>query len=79
MKIDCAGCHAVALVTPAALLQLGLSPVTKEFDLTMRLELVARIHLRLDRTLPTVPALTTTRGGNADAVLYDGRLHTASS
>jgi ribosomal protein S27E len=36
VKIDCAACHHVALMTPAALLKLGLSPATKVLDLTMR-------------------------------------------
>jgi hypothetical protein len=29
VKVDCAACHHVALLTPAALLQLGLCPATK--------------------------------------------------
>ena len=41
MKIDCAGCHAVALVTPAALLQLGLSPAVKVLDTAMRVTVAA--------------------------------------
>jgi ribosomal protein S27E len=36
VKIDCAACHHVALMTPAALLKLGLSPVAKVLDLTLR-------------------------------------------
>jgi ribosomal protein S27E len=36
VKIDCAACHHVALMTPAALLKLGLSPAAKVLDLTMR-------------------------------------------
>jgi len=41
VKIDCAGCHAVALVTPAALLQLGLSPAVKVLDTAMRVTVAA--------------------------------------
>ena len=36
VKVDCAACHHVALMTPAALLKLGLSPAAKVLDLTMR-------------------------------------------
>ena len=36
VKIDCAACHHVALMTPAALLKLGLSPAAKVLDLTLR-------------------------------------------
>lgn len=36
VKIECAACHHVALLTPAALLKLGLSPAAKVLDLTMR-------------------------------------------
>ena len=35
VKIDCAACHHVALMTPAALLKLGLSPAAKVLDLTL--------------------------------------------
>jgi hypothetical protein len=36
VKIHCAACHPVALLTPAALLTLGLSPAAKVLDLAMR-------------------------------------------
>ena len=36
VKIDCAACHPVALLTPAALLKLGLSLAAKVLDLKMR-------------------------------------------
>jgi ribosomal protein S27E len=36
VKIDCAACHHVALLTPEALLKLGLSPAVKVLDLTTR-------------------------------------------
>jgi hypothetical protein len=36
VKIACAACHHVALMPPAALLKLGLSPATKVLDLTLR-------------------------------------------
>jgi len=36
VKIDCPGCHPVALVRPAALLKLGLRPAAKVLDLAMR-------------------------------------------
>ena len=41
VKIDCAGCHPVALVTPAALLKLGLSPAVKVLDTAMRVTVAA--------------------------------------
>ena len=37
VNINCAGCHHVALLTPEALLRLGLSPATKILDLKDRL------------------------------------------
>jgi hypothetical protein len=36
VKVDCAGCHHVALLSPEFLLRLGLSPRTKVLDLTGR-------------------------------------------
>jgi hypothetical protein len=33
MKVDCAACHHVAPLTPAALLRLGRSPAAKVLDL----------------------------------------------
>jgi hypothetical protein len=36
VKIDCAACHHVALLTPAALLKLGLSPRAKGLKLKKR-------------------------------------------
>jgi hypothetical protein len=41
VKIDRAGCHPVALVTPAALLKLGLSPAAKVLDLKGRARVAA--------------------------------------
>jgi hypothetical protein len=32
VKVDCAACHHVALLTPAFLLKLGLSPLAKVLD-----------------------------------------------
>jgi hypothetical protein len=37
VRIDCAACHPVALLTPAALLRAGLSPAAKVLDLKGRL------------------------------------------
>jgi hypothetical protein len=37
VKVDCAGCHHVALLTPEALLRVGLSPAAKVLDLKGRL------------------------------------------
>jgi hypothetical protein len=37
VKIDCAACHHVALLTPEGLLQVGLSPAAKVLDLNRRL------------------------------------------
>jgi hypothetical protein len=37
VKVDCAACHHVALLTPEALLRAGLSPPTKVLDLKERL------------------------------------------
>jgi hypothetical protein len=37
MKVDCAACHHVALLTPDALLRAGLSPAAKVLDLKGRL------------------------------------------
>jgi hypothetical protein len=37
VKIDCAACHHVALLTPEALLRTGLSPAAKILDLKGRL------------------------------------------
>ena len=37
VKVDCAACHHVALLTPAALERLGLSLATKVLDLKGRL------------------------------------------
>jgi hypothetical protein len=36
VKVDCAACHHVALLTPDFLLGLGLSPQTKVLDLKER-------------------------------------------
>ena len=36
VKVDCAACHHVALLTSAALLKLGLSPHAKVLDLKQR-------------------------------------------
>ena len=36
VKVDCTACHHVALLTPGALLKLGLSPDTKVLDLKVR-------------------------------------------
>jgi hypothetical protein len=36
IKVDCAACHHVALLTPTALLKLGLSPSIKVLDLKWR-------------------------------------------
>jgi ribosomal protein S27E len=38
VKVDCAACHHVALLTPEALLRVGLSPGTKVLDLKGRLK-----------------------------------------
>jgi hypothetical protein len=32
VKVDCAACHHVALLTPEALLRVGLSPAAKRFS-----------------------------------------------
>ena len=37
LKVDCAACHHVALLTPEALLRAGLSPEVKVLDLKGRL------------------------------------------
>jgi hypothetical protein len=37
MKVDCAACHHVALLTPGALVRQGLSPAAKVLDLKPRL------------------------------------------
>jgi ribosomal protein S27E len=37
VKVDCAACHHVALLTPEALLRVGLSPAAKILDLEGRL------------------------------------------
>jgi hypothetical protein len=37
VKVDCAACHHVALLTPEALLRVGLSPTAKVLDLKGRL------------------------------------------
>jgi hypothetical protein len=37
VKVDCAACHHVALLTPAAMLRVGLSPAAKVLDLKPRL------------------------------------------
>jgi ribosomal protein S27E len=37
IKVDCAACHHVALLTPEALLRVGLSPAAKVLDLQWRL------------------------------------------
>ena len=37
VKVDCAACHHVALLTPEALLRAGLSPAAKVLDLKGRL------------------------------------------
>ena len=37
VKADCAACHQVALLTPEALLRVGLSPAAKLLDLKGRL------------------------------------------
>jgi hypothetical protein len=36
VKVDCAACDHVALLTPATLLKLGLSPAAKVLDLATR-------------------------------------------
>jgi ribosomal protein S27E len=36
VKVDCAACHHVALLTPEFLLRLGLNPRSKVLDLTGR-------------------------------------------
>jgi ribosomal protein S27E len=36
VKVDCAACHNVALLTPEALLKLGLRPAVKVLDLKTR-------------------------------------------
>ena len=36
VRVDCAACHHAALLTPDLLLQLGLSPQAKVFDLKSR-------------------------------------------
>jgi hypothetical protein len=36
VKVDCAACHHVALLTPEFLLRRGLSPLTKVLDLKER-------------------------------------------
>jgi hypothetical protein len=37
VKVDCAACHHVALLTPEALLRIGLRPVAKVLDVKARL------------------------------------------
>jgi ribosomal protein S27E len=37
VRVDCAACHHVALLTPDALLRVGLSPAAKVLDLQGRL------------------------------------------
>jgi ribosomal protein S27E len=37
VKVDCAACHHVALLTPEALMRVGLSPAAKVLDLKGRL------------------------------------------
>jgi len=37
VKVDCAACHHVALLTPEALLRAGLNPTAKILDLKARL------------------------------------------
>ena len=37
VKVDCAACDHVALLTPEALMRVGLSPATKVLDLKRRL------------------------------------------
>ena len=37
VKVDCAACHNVALLTPGALMRMGLSPAAKVLDLKARL------------------------------------------
>ena len=37
VKVDCAACHHVALLTPEALLRVGLDPAAKVLDLKARL------------------------------------------
>jgi ribosomal protein S27E len=37
VKVDCAACHHVTLLTPEALLRVGLSPAAKVLDLKGRL------------------------------------------
>jgi hypothetical protein len=36
VKVDCAACNHVAILTPEALLRLGLSPAAKVLDLKLR-------------------------------------------
>jgi hypothetical protein len=40
VQVDCAACHHVALLTPDALLTVGLSPATKVLDLKGQLRCV---------------------------------------
>ena len=37
VKVDCAGCHHIAILTPEVLLRAGLTPTTKVLDLKTRL------------------------------------------
>jgi hypothetical protein len=37
VKVDCPACHHVALLTPEALMKVGLSPAAKVLDLKGRL------------------------------------------
>jgi hypothetical protein len=41
VKVDCAACHHVALLTPDALLRVGLSSAAKVLDLKGRLRCAA--------------------------------------
>jgi hypothetical protein len=43
VKVDCAACHHVALLTPVFLLNLGLSPHAKFLDLKQRVR-VSRVR-----------------------------------
>jgi hypothetical protein len=67
VKIDCAACNHVALLTPEALLRVGLSPAAKVLDLKGRLRYRGRLSCGgsrngVIRDLAAVP----TRNGAAD-------------
>jgi hypothetical protein len=64
IKLDCAACHHVALLTPEALLRVGLSPATKVLDLKGRLRCRGGREKRV--------------GGGFGEVAGEGRLDQAS-